>query len=84
MSVMGIVWMIVIGFVVGLLARFFYPGAINPKDYMDALQVDEAEYELIRNPDRGVCLYRCGGERYYLQVQVPDYKEALFGKAGGR
>lgn len=62
----------------------FYPGAINPKDYMDALQVDEAEYELIRNPDRGVCLYRCGGERYYLQVQVPDYKEALFGKAGGR
>lgn len=21
----------------------FYPGAINPKDYMDALQVDEAE-----------------------------------------
>ena len=29
MSVMGIVWMIVIGFVVGLLARFFYPGAIN-------------------------------------------------------
>ena len=62
----------------------FYPGAINPKDYMDALQVDEAEYDLIRNPDRGVCLYRCGGERYYLQVQVPDYKEALFGKAGGR
>ena len=62
----------------------FYPGSINPRDYMDALQVDEAEYELIRNPDRGVCLYRCGGERYYLQVQVPDYKEALFGKAGGR
>ena len=29
MSVMGIVWMIVIGFVVGLLARFFYPGAVQ-------------------------------------------------------
>ena len=28
MGIMGIVWMIVVGFVVGLLARFFYPGAI--------------------------------------------------------
>lgn len=62
----------------------FYPGSINPKDYMDALQVEEAEYALIRSPERGTCLYRCGSERYLLQVQVPDYKEALFGKAGGR
>jgi uncharacterized membrane protein YeaQ/YmgE (transglycosylase-associated protein family) len=29
MGIMSIVWMIVVGFVVGLLARFFYPGAIN-------------------------------------------------------
>ena len=29
MGIMGIVWMIVVGFVVGLLARFFYPGAIG-------------------------------------------------------
>ena len=29
MGIMGIVWMIVVGFVVGLLARFFYPGAID-------------------------------------------------------
>lgn len=29
MGIMGIIWMIVIGFVVGLLARFFYPGAVN-------------------------------------------------------
>ena len=29
MSFMGIVWMIIIGFVVGVLARYFYPGAIN-------------------------------------------------------
>lgn len=34
----------------------FYPGQINPGDYMDALQVEEAEYSLIRNADRGpVC-----------------------------
>lgn len=29
MGIMSIIWMIVIGFVVGLLARFFYPGAVN-------------------------------------------------------
>jgi len=29
MGVMSIVWMIIVGFVVGLLARFFYPGAVD-------------------------------------------------------
>ena len=62
----------------------FYPGQINPKVYMDALQVEDAEYELIRYPERGTCLYRCGNERYLLQVIAPDYKAELFGKAGGR
>ena len=42
------------------------------------------EYELIRYPERGTCLYRCGNERYLLQVIAPDYKAELFGKAGGR
>jgi uncharacterized membrane protein YeaQ/YmgE (transglycosylase-associated protein family) len=28
MGIMGIIWMIVIGFIVGALARFFYPGAV--------------------------------------------------------
>ncbi len=62
----------------------FYPGQINPKEYMDALQVEDAEYERIRYPERGTCLYRCGNERYLLQVIAPDYKAELFGKAGGR
>ena len=39
---------------------------------------------LIRYPQRGVCLYKCGNERYLLEVHAPDYKEKLFGKAGGR
>lgn len=62
----------------------FYPGQINPKEYMEALQVEDAEYELIRYPERGTCLYRCGNERYLLQVIAPDYKVEMFGKAGGR
>jgi uncharacterized membrane protein YeaQ/YmgE (transglycosylase-associated protein family) len=28
MGIMGIIWMIVVGFVVGLLARFFFPGPV--------------------------------------------------------
>ena len=62
----------------------FYPGQLGPREYMEALQVEEAEYALIRYPERGTCLYRCGNERYLLQVIVPDYKAAMFGKAGGR
>jgi len=62
----------------------FNAGHINPKEYMDALQVEPSEFELIKYPERGTCLYRCGNERYLLQVIAPDYKAAIFGKAGGR
>ena len=62
----------------------FNAGQINPKEYMDALQVEPSEFELIKYPERGTCLYRCGNERYLLQVIAPDYKSAIFGKAGGR
>lgn len=62
----------------------FNAGQINPKDFMDALQVEASEFELIKYPERGTCLYRCGNERYLLQVIAPEYKSALFGKAGGR
>ena len=62
----------------------FNAGQINPKEYMDALQVEPSEFELIKYPERGTCLYRCGNERYLLQVIAPEYKAALFGSAGGR
>ena len=50
----------------------------------EMLQLDEAEYNLIKFPQRGVCLYKCGNERYLLEVHAPAYKEKLFGTAGGR
>ena len=62
----------------------FNAGNIDAKFFMDNLQLDESEYDLIRYPQRGVCLYKCGIERYNLMVIAPKYKEALFGKAGGR
>ena len=51
---------------------------------MEMLQLDEAEYNLIKFPQRGICLYKCGNERYLLKVHAPAYKEKLFGTAGGR
>lgn len=62
----------------------FNPGQINPKEFMDTLQLEPSEFDLIRYPERGTCLYRCGNERYLLQVKTPAYKAELFGSAGGR
>lgn len=62
----------------------FNAGAIDAKFYIDTLQLEQSEYNLIRYPQRGVCLYKCGNERYNLIVQAPEHKAKLFGKAGGR
>ncbi len=62
----------------------FNCGSIDKRFYMDLLHLEEAEYNLIRFPQRGVCLFKCGNERYLLEVHAPAYKEALFGTAGGR
>ncbi|WP_446692486.1 VirB4 family type IV secretion system protein [Ruminiclostridium cellobioparum] len=65
-------------------AFLFNAGNIDKQFYMDSLQLEESEYNLIRFPQRGVCLYKCGIERYNLVIHAPAYKEKLFGKAGGR
>ena len=62
----------------------FNAGSIDRRFFMDNLQLEESEYELIRFPQRGVCLYKCGNERYLLEVIAPEYKAKLFGEAGGR
>ena len=62
----------------------FNPGSIDPKPFTEMLQLEETEYELIRHPQRGVCLFRCGNERFNLVVTAPGYKAELFGEEGGR
>ena len=51
---------------------------------VSSLQLDEAEFELIQRARRGECLYKCGMERYHLEVKAPTHKAVLFGSAGGR
>lgn len=62
----------------------FNPGSIGRRFYMDMLQLDEAEFELIQRARRGECLFKCGAERYHLKVIAPDHKAVLFGTAGGK
>ena len=62
----------------------FYPGNIDPRDFTDTLQLEQAEYDLIKQPKTGHCLFKCRNERYYLHVIAPEHKRALFGSAGGR
>ena len=62
----------------------FNAGSIDRRAYMDMLQLEDSEFDLIKFPQRGVCLDKCGNERYLLEVHAPPYKETLFGKAGGR
>ena len=62
----------------------FHCGAVDKDFYMNNLQLEPSEYELIRYPQNGVCLYKCGAERFLLEVHAPEYKRALYGSAGGR
>lgn len=62
----------------------FNAGNTDARFYMDSLQLEESEYRLIQYPQRGVCLFKCGNERYNLMVHAPEHKARLFGKAGGR
>lgn len=65
-------------------AFLFNAGNIDSGFYIDTLQLEQSEFDLIKYPQRGVCLYKCGNERYNLAVHAPDYKEKLFGSQGGR
>jgi hypothetical protein len=62
----------------------FHPGIVDKQAYMDTLQIEENEYQLILACQTGSCLYRCGAERYNLIVRTPEHKLALYGAGGGR
>ena len=62
----------------------FNPGNISAELFIDTLQLEMSEYELFKFPEQGTCFFRCGNERYLLQVIAPKHKAALFGTAGGR
>lgn len=62
----------------------FYPGAVNKREFIDLTSLTPEEFQLIQNPHRGSCLYKCGAERFLLQVEAPEHKALLIGNSGGR
>ena len=61
----------------------FHGGKVDKKFYMDNLQLESAEYDLISSPNRGVCLFKCGADRNLLDVHAPPHKHALITGGGG-
>ena len=61
----------------------FHGGKVDRKFYMDNLQLESAEYDLISAPQRGVCLFKSGADRNLLDVHAPPHKHALITGGGG-
>ena len=60
----------------------FNAGSVDKKFYMDNLQLEPAEFELIRYPQRGVCLYDAAQEQiqnaYEKALSVMEMDDAEF------
>ena len=50
---------------------------VDKRFYMDNLQLESAEYDLISAPQQGVCLFKSGADRNLLDVHAPPHKHAL-------
>ncbi len=61
----------------------FHGGKVDKKFYMDNLQLESAEYDLISSPNNGVCLFKSGADRNLLDVHAPPHKHALITGGGG-
>ena len=55
----------------------FHGGKVDRKFYMDNLQLESAEYDLISSPNNGVCLFKSGADRNLLDVHAPPHKHVL-------
>lgn len=62
----------------------FFPGTCDEQEYCRIMSETPSEFSVHNKPHRGHCLYRCGNERFYLRVIIPEYKVKLYGSAGGR
>lgn len=62
----------------------FFPGDIDKDEYIKFMGINNSEYNIFKYPNQGHCLYMCGLERYHLKVVAAQYKEKLFGTAGGK
>ncbi|MGL5434567.1 MAG: VirB4 family type IV secretion system protein [Lachnospiraceae bacterium] len=56
----------------------------NLKETADLYDLTEAEQELLLARKRGHALFMAGAKRLHISFEIPEYKMAYMGKAGGR
>lgn len=56
----------------------------NLKETAELYDLTEAEQELLLARKRGHALFMAGAKRLHINFEIPDYKIAYMGKAGGR
>jgi type IV secretory pathway VirB4 component len=62
----------------------FYPSDLDLNKVKNLLRLTDGEVNCIRTPNKGRCLFKAGGEKYYIEVGALPYEEKLFGSGGGR
>ena len=67
-------------------SKFTISSADQARKIVDALQtwIGEAEQELLESKRRGHALFLVGSKRLHVNFEIPAYKFAYMGKAGGR
>jgi hypothetical protein len=56
----------------------------NLQETKELYNLTEAEEELLASKKRGNALFMIGSKRLHINFEIPDYKFAYMGKAGGR
>lgn len=62
----------------------FYPSDLDLNKVKNLLRLTDGEVDCIKTPHKGRCLFKCGGDKYVMQVGTLPYEAKLFGAAGGR
>lgn len=63
---------------------YFNMGATQQVVLKDLLDLSDSETDILRKCGRQQCLFKCGEEKYALNVGSLDYEEELFGSGGGQ
>lgn len=61
----------------------FHSGRVDERAFKNLLMLEDSEFNVIRGPELGKCLFSAGNERYVLKVSAPEHKEPYLKKVIG-
>ena len=62
----------------------FNLGDVDPELVKNMLDLEEHEIKIVSRLRKRQCLFKCGKDKYLMEVGTLPYEKDLFGKAGGR